>query len=123
MLFSQDGNTIASASKDKTVKLWSAKSGKLIHSFNEHKSDVTSVVLSQDGNTIASASYDSTIKLRNLNPDGLVELGCNKLEGYLIDAPEKLKELKVCQNKIILNPAASILVKRSEVSAREKKRE
>ncbi|MEM6404826.1 MAG: hypothetical protein AAF757_32150, partial [Cyanobacteria bacterium P01_D01_bin.116] len=48
----------------------------------------------------------------------LVELGCNKLEGYLIDRPEKLEELKVCQNQEIFIAAAPTLVEQGEELAR-----
>ena len=61
-VFRQDSNTIASASTDNIVKLWSVQDG-LLHSFDQHKSSVTSVAFSGDGKTIASASEDKTVKL------------------------------------------------------------
>ncbi len=60
--FSPDGKTIASASYDNTIKLWTAD-GKLIKTFKGHNSRVNSVSFSLDGKTIASASWDNTIKL------------------------------------------------------------
>jgi WD40 repeat protein len=59
--FSPDGNIIASASGDKTVKIWDAKTGKNIQTLQGHQHDVYSVAFSPDGNTIASASGDSTV--------------------------------------------------------------
>ncbi|MBD2013768.1 AAA-like domain-containing protein [Microcoleus sp. FACHB-53] len=57
-----DGQTIASASKDKTIKLWSTD-GKLLKTLTGHTDEVASVAFSFDGQTIASASHDKTIKL------------------------------------------------------------
>ncbi|MEG4581915.1 AAA-like domain-containing protein [Microcoleus sp. MON1_C5] len=57
-----DGQTIASASKDKTIKLWSTD-GKLLRTLTGHKDEVVSVAFSPDSQTIASASNDKTIKL------------------------------------------------------------
>ncbi|MDF5724359.1 MAG: WD40 repeat domain-containing protein [Rhizonema sp. PD37] len=67
VVFSPDGKTIATASYDKTVKLWN-QSGQLLHTLTGHSSEVYSVVFSRpDGKTIATASYDTTVKLWNLS--------------------------------------------------------
>ncbi|MEP0799898.1 AAA family ATPase [Funiculus sociatus] len=63
--FSPDGQTIASASTDKTVKLW-RRDGKLLKTLGNligHTDSVTSVSFSPDGKTLASSSLDKTIKL------------------------------------------------------------
>jgi len=60
--FSPDGQTIASASEDKTVKLWKAD-GTFNRNLIDHTEGVYSVSFSPDGKTIASASKDTTIKL------------------------------------------------------------
>ncbi|MFB2896334.1 AAA-like domain-containing protein [Aerosakkonemataceae cyanobacterium BLCC-F50] len=60
--WSPDGQTLASASSDKTVKLWS-KQGKLLQTLKNHQESVRSVSWSPDGQTLASASDDKTVKL------------------------------------------------------------
>ena len=64
---SPDGNFVASASADKTVKLWS-KEGKLLKNF-QHPDTVTSVSFSPDGKTIATGSADRTIRLWQVDND------------------------------------------------------
>ncbi|MHC5763463.1 NACHT and WD repeat domain-containing protein, partial [Nostoc sp.] len=60
--YSPDGKTLASASGDKTVKLWDVATGKEISTLN-HKNAVAVVSFSPDGKTLASASGDKTVKL------------------------------------------------------------
>ena len=60
--FSPDGQTIASASDDYTIKLWH-RDGSLLATLKGHSDRVRSVSFSPDGQTLASASYDGTIKL------------------------------------------------------------
>ena len=64
--FSPNGNTIASASGDKTVKLWS-RNGKLLQTLIGHKSLVWDVSFSPNGKLLVSGSMDGTIKLWNLD--------------------------------------------------------
>ncbi|MDZ8026876.1 MAG: AAA-like domain-containing protein [Nostoc sp. DedQUE11] len=67
IVFSPNGKTLASASRDNTIKLWNLDTGKEITTLKGHSQEVNSVVFSPDGKTLASASADNTIKLWNLD--------------------------------------------------------
>ncbi len=59
---SPDNQLIASASSDKTIKLWS-RDGQLLKNLEGHKERVWCVSFSPDNQIIASASKDKTVKL------------------------------------------------------------
>jgi hypothetical protein len=54
---------LASASYDKTIKLWEAGTGAALQTLKSHLDEVTAVAFSPDGKVLASASYDKTVKL------------------------------------------------------------
>ena len=60
--FSSDGQTIATASRDKTIKIWDTD-GRLLKTISGHKDSVTSVVFNPDNSLLASSSWDGTVKL------------------------------------------------------------
>jgi WD40 repeat protein len=63
MVFSADGQRLASGSDDSTVKIWDAATGACKQTLEGHGSSVTSVVFSADGQRFASGSDGGTVKI------------------------------------------------------------
>ncbi|MBR8840754.1 MAG: PD40 domain-containing protein [Stigonema ocellatum SAG 48.90 = DSM 106950] len=104
VVFSPDGKTIATASRDKTVKLWNL-SGQLLHTLQGHSDEVYSVVFSPDGKTIATGSKDNIVKLWSLSgqlrytfqqePSSYITSPVFSPDGKTIAIPSKDKTVKL----------------------------
>jgi WD40 repeat protein len=67
--FTADGNRLASASNDNTVKIWDAANGQETITFNgQHTGVFLSVAFSPDGKRLASANANGTIKIWDATP-------------------------------------------------------
>ncbi|MFN7502735.1 MAG: helix-hairpin-helix domain-containing protein, partial [Dolichospermum sp.] len=73
LAYSPDGQTLASGSRDKTIKLWDVNTGNLLQTLEDHSNQVWSVAYSPDGQTLASGSGDKTIKLWNVKTGKLLQ--------------------------------------------------
>jgi WD40 repeat protein len=91
--FSPNGQILASASRDNTVKLWDLTKGMLRGTLTGHSSSVEAVAFSLDGQLLASASSDHTIRLWDIGTKKMTEK---------INVKELITELSFSDNGLYL---------------------
>ncbi|HEY9300569.1 MAG TPA: serine/threonine protein kinase, partial [Phormidium sp.] len=69
---SADGQILASASDDKTVKLWNLKTGQPLYTFFGHSKEVYSVAISPDSQMLVAGDFNKKITSWNLPKRGLL---------------------------------------------------
>jgi WD40 repeat protein len=109
--FSPDGARIATASEDKTARIWDAATGKEITVLRGHESYVLSAAFSPDGARIVTASGDKTARIWDVHfatmstKDLVVEVCTRRLRGLtklsrdemrLAGYPDSAPEIDVC---------------------------
>jgi WD40 repeat protein len=80
-----DGNIhwLASASSDRTIKLWNVKTGTLLKTLQGHPSQINSIALFDRGNSLLSADEQKGLYWWNLNLYRSFDRGCDRLKDYL----------------------------------------
>jgi len=61
--FSPDGRWLATGSHDETVKIWEAKTGKMLVSLQGHTGAVTAVAFSPDGTRLATGTDQGELRV------------------------------------------------------------
>lgn len=67
--FSPDSKLVATASRDSTIRIWSAASGAHLQMLAEHKGPVYAVAFGPTGKYLVSCSSDKSIKIWGANED------------------------------------------------------
>ncbi|CAF0730295.1 unnamed protein product [Brachionus calyciflorus] len=84
--FSPDTRLIASASFDKSIKLWDGKTGKFLTTLRGHVQAVYQISFSSDSRLLVSGSADSTLKVWDLKTKKLyMDLPGHADEVYAVD--------------------------------------
>jgi hypothetical protein len=77
--YSPDGKCLATASGDKTAKVWDAESGKELQTLRGHTDAVRSVAYSPDGTRLATPSYDGTTQVYAIDIHELLNLARSRV--------------------------------------------
>jgi WD40 repeat protein len=86
--FSPDGNLIATASRDRTARLWDGGFGRHLATFHGHQDSVTSVTFSPDGAILATGSADNTGRLWHVWTGKCLAILANTPEGWAAFTPD-----------------------------------
>ncbi|CAJ0932145.1 unnamed protein product, partial [Mesorhabditis belari] len=103
VVFSPDTRTVASASFDKSIKLWCGRTGKYLSSLRGHVQAVYQIAWSADSRLLVSGSADSTLKIWDIRSKRLMfDLPGHGDEVYTVDwSPEGTKVVSGGKDKVL----------------------
>lgn len=86
---SKDSNYVATASRDKSAKLWEMSTGREVRSFLGHEATVTSIEFTPDGKYLISGSNDKSIRIWDV---------LNGRELYSLVTPDIITDVSIDPN-------------------------
>ncbi|CAI4226404.1 unnamed protein product [Auanema sp. JU1783] len=103
VMFSPDTRFIASASFDKSIKLWCGRTGKYLSSLRGHVNAVYQISWSADSRLLVSGSADSTLKVWDMRSKRLAyDLPGHASEVFTVDwSPEGTKVASGGKDKVM----------------------
>lgn len=101
--FSPDMRLVASASFDKSVKIWQGTTGKFVATLHGHVQRVYQIAWSADSRLLVSSSADSTLKLWNMQTFKImIDLPGHADEVYAVDwSPDGQRVVSGGKDKVI----------------------
>jgi WD40 repeat protein len=120
--FDKSGDYFLTTAVDNTARMWNSKTGELVKTLKEHRSNVVHATMNFDGSRILTSSWDSTAKIWNLDKRDLQtdSIQCSlSIDVPLVDAMQiNLGDVVVGTSKYFL--LDTFLINRKEFSVKVK---